>query len=159
MVDSKNFKISIITVVYNGAAYLEEAIQSVLNQGNRCYEYIVIDGGSTDGTLDIIKKYERDIDTWISEPDRGLYDAMNKGIRISSGDIIGIVNSDDRLKPRALESVRNAFAADLKLDYVYGDVERIRTDGTVYSSFKAVPPSLIKKKCIVGFQFHMGHFL
>lgn len=159
MVDSKNLKISIITVVYNGAAYLEEAIQSVINQGCEFVEYIVIDGGSTDETPEIIQKYEHEIDKWVCEPDQGIYDAMNKGIGLASGDVIGIVNSDDRLNPGVLERVRNTFLRDLSLDYLYGDVERIRMDGTVYSSIKATQPNLLKKKCITEFQFHTVHSL
>lgn len=87
--------ISVITVVYNGAKYLDETILSVLNQSYPNIEYIIIDGGSTDGTLDIIKKYENYIDYWISEKDKGIYDAMNKGILISQGSIIGLLNSGD----------------------------------------------------------------
>lgn len=87
--------VSIITVVFNGKKYLEQAIQSVINQSYKNIEYIIIDGGSTDGTIEIIKQYEDSINHWISESDRGLYDAMNKGIALASGEIIGILNSDD----------------------------------------------------------------
>jgi glycosyltransferase involved in cell wall biosynthesis len=87
--------ISIITVVFNGKKYLKQAIQSVINQSYQNIEYIIIDGGSTDGTIEIIKQYENSIDYWISESDRGLYDAMNKGIAVAHGEIIGILNSDD----------------------------------------------------------------
>ena len=87
--------VTIITVVYNNELYLEEAINSVINQTYPNLEYIIIDGGSTDQTLDIIRRYEDKIDYWISENDRGLYDAMNKGIALATGEIIGILNSDD----------------------------------------------------------------
>jgi glycosyltransferase involved in cell wall biosynthesis len=87
--------VSIITVVFNGEKYLEQAIQSVINQSYKNIEYIIIDGGSTDGTIEIIKRYESNIAYWISESDRGLYDAMNKGIALANGEIIGILNSDD----------------------------------------------------------------
>jgi glycosyltransferase involved in cell wall biosynthesis len=87
--------VTVITVVFNGEKYLEQTIQSVINQTYDNVEYIVIDGGSTDGTVDIIRKYEDKIDYWVSEPDEGLYDAMNKGISLSTGNIIGIINSDD----------------------------------------------------------------
>ncbi|MDP3464759.1 MAG: glycosyltransferase [Sulfuricurvum sp.] len=87
--------ISIITVVYNGAKTLEETITSVINQTYENIEYIIIDGGSTDTTLDIIKKYEDKIHYWISEPDQGIYDAINKGIKIASGEIIHLLNADD----------------------------------------------------------------
>lgn len=88
-------KVSIITVVLNNAPYIEDCIQSVIGQNYQNYEYIIIDGGSTDGTVDIVKKYNRYISKWISEPDQGMYDAMNKGIKLASGDVIGMLNADD----------------------------------------------------------------
>ncbi len=87
--------ISIITVVYNGEAFLEQTIQSVINQTYENIEYIIIDGGSTDKTVDIIKKYENKIDYWISEKDDGIYDAMNKGIDRASGDFVNFMNGGD----------------------------------------------------------------
>ena len=87
--------ISIITVVFNGEKYLEETIQSVINQTYSNVEYIIIDGGSSDGTLDIIKKYEERIDYWVSEKDRGIYDAMNKGIDVASGKWLNFMNGGD----------------------------------------------------------------
>lgn len=94
--------ISIITVVLNGEKYLEQTIQSVLNQTYENIEYIIIDGASTDGTLDIVRKYEDQIAYWMSEPDGGIYYAINKGIGLSSGEIIGIINSDDWYFPSAV---------------------------------------------------------
>lgn len=87
--------VTIITVVFNGEKHLEQTIQSVINQTYDNVEYIVIDGGSTDGTVDIIRKYEDKIDYWVSEPDEGISDAFNKGIRCSTGELMGILNSDD----------------------------------------------------------------
>lgn len=88
--------VSIITVVFNGEKYLEETIQSVIKQTYDNIEYIVIDGGSTDRTIDIINKYDDRIDYWVSEPDRGIYDAMNKGITLVSGEWINFMNSGDQ---------------------------------------------------------------
>ena len=101
--------ISIITVVYNGERHLQQTIDSVYNQSYDNIEYIIIDGGSTDETIGIIKKNESRISKWISEPDRGLYDAMNKGIKISSGRLIGMINSDDWYEIDAVETVVDCF--------------------------------------------------
>jgi len=128
--------ISIITVVYNGVDFLEETIQSILNQGYKNIEYIIIDGGSTDGTIEIIKKYEEHIDYWVSEPDGGIYDAMNKGILASHGEIIGIVNADDTLYPDTIKKVYEKINSD-NLDYVYGSVDLMDENGTIVG--KTIP--------------------
>lgn len=94
---NNNPKISIITVVYNSKKGLEKTIKSVINQIYKNIEYIIIDGGSTDGTIDIIKKYQDKIDYWISEPDQGIYDAMNKGAKQASGEYLYFLNSGDYL--------------------------------------------------------------
>jgi len=98
--------ITVITVVFNGEKHLEQAIQSVINQNYNPIEYIVIDGGSTDGTPDIIRKYENRIAAWISEPDKGIFDAMNKGIGKASGEFIGMLNADDWYEPDILGKVK-----------------------------------------------------
>lgn len=103
---------SVITIAYNSIQTIERTIQSVLNQTYVDFEYIIVDGGSTDGTIDVVKKYEQLFEgrlKWRSEPDKGIYDAMNKGIVRSTGNILGIVNSDDWLEPNALEIVYNSF--------------------------------------------------
>ena len=97
--------ITVITVVFNGAKTLEETIKSVINQTYPNVEYIIIDGGSTDGTLDIIKKYEDVIDYWVSEPDKGIYDAMNKGATASLGYYVYFMGSDDILLTISLSSL------------------------------------------------------
>lgn len=107
--DKKKPKISVITVSYNSAAHIEQALQSVISQGYDNKEYLVIDGGSTDGTVDIINKYRDKIDYFVSEPDKGISDAFNKGIKASTGDIIGILNSDDFMMPDALQKIADAY--------------------------------------------------
>jgi len=119
-----NLKISIITVTKNSEKYLEENIKSLTNQTFTNFEHIIIDGKSTDDTIAIIKKNSDKIDKWISEPDQGLYYAMNKGINISTGEIIGILNSDDIYFPNALEIVNNYFSTDNKLDFLFGTVQK-----------------------------------
>lgn len=115
-------KISIITVVWNNKATIECAIESVLNQSYKNVEYIVIDGLSTDGTVDIIKNYKDKINIFISEPDNGLYDAMNKGIKAATGDIIGILNSDDfYIDQYVLEKVANEFKCK-QVESVFADL-------------------------------------
>ena len=119
-----NPKISIVTVTKNSEKYLEENIKSLSNQTFRNFEHIIIDGKSTDNTIAIIKKNSDKVDKWISEPDQGLYYAMNKGINISTGEIIGILNSDDIYFPNALEIVNNYFSSDNKLDFLFGTVQK-----------------------------------
>jgi glycosyltransferase involved in cell wall biosynthesis len=101
--------VSIITAVHNGRYTLEQTIQSVLKQTYGNIEYIIIDGASTDGTVDIIRKYDERINYWISEPDKGIYDAMNKGIRFAHGVLIGLLNSDDYYEDQAIQTVVNAY--------------------------------------------------
>jgi len=120
---SKSLKISIITVCYNSAEYFEKAIESVLSQDYDNFEYIIIDGGSTDGSVDIIRKYEDRLAYWVSEPDDSLYDAMNKGIAKASGDIIGMINSDDYYFPGAFKKVAAAFEGkNLDENIFWGDM-------------------------------------
>lgn len=104
---SSDPKISIITVVYNSKAYLEQAMLSVLNQGYENLEYIVIDGGSTDGSVDIIKQYADRLAYWVSEKDNGISDAFNKGIAKATGDWVGILNADDFYEPDTLALIAN----------------------------------------------------
>jgi glycosyltransferase involved in cell wall biosynthesis len=117
-------KISIITPVYNTAQTLEKTILSVINQPiNSELEYIIIDGGSKDGTLEIIQRYSDRIAVVISEKDDGIYDAMNKGLSYATGDIIGIVNADDWYNDGALKCVEDAFSEDSELSILYSPVE------------------------------------
>lgn len=106
-------KISVVTISYNSEKTIENTIKSVIEQDYDNVEYIIIDGGSNDGTLDLIKKYEDNIAYWVSEPDKGISDAFNKGIKAATGDIIGIVNSDDQYLPGALRTIADAFEPDV----------------------------------------------
>jgi glycosyltransferase involved in cell wall biosynthesis len=119
--------VSVITVVLNGEKYLEQTIKSVLSQTYNNIEYIIIDGQSTDKTLDIIKKHESNIDYWLSEKDGGIYDAMNKGINLAKGEIIGILNADDFYSPDAILNVTNTFLKT-DADVLHGDIILLNND-------------------------------
>lgn len=124
-------KISLVTVTYNSATTLSHTIESILNQSFPNIEYIIVDGLSRDSTIDIIKEYEykfSDRIKWISEKDKGLYDAMNKGIRMATGDIVGIINSDDFYhRTDIIAKVADAFK-DKTIQAVYGDVRFVNPD-------------------------------
>jgi len=115
--------LSVITVVYNNAADIERTLLSVINQTYPNIEYIVIDGASTDGTLQIIEKYTNKIAKLISEPDKGIYDAMNKGLALATGDYVIFMNSADEFY--SAETVANVFAAAPDADIYYGETEMI----------------------------------
>ena len=121
-------KVSLITACFNSCGVIAHAMDSVLKQSYTDVEYIVIDGGSTDGTVDVIKKYEPKFDgrmRWSSESDKGLYDALNKGIRLATGDVVGILNADDFFcHERVLEEVAECF--DENVDAVYGDIRFVK---------------------------------
>ena len=121
--DKKNLPlISIITVVLNNKKFLQQSINSVLNQSYKNYELIIIDGQSTDGTLDIIKKNNSKIDFWISEKDNGFSEAQNKGIKLSRGSIISVLNSDDIFYKHTLKTVVNYFNRYQYIDFLFGSV-------------------------------------
>ena len=127
--------ISIITVVYNGKKSLEQTIQSVINQSYKNKEYIIIDGGSTDGTVEIIKQYEPYLNYWISESDRGIYDAMNKGIKLAKGKIIGILNSGDLYSQNALQEVAELYSLNQASEYLIITGAMIRFDNKAKIEF------------------------
>jgi glycosyltransferase len=126
----EKMKITLITVTYNSEKYLSDCIESVQRQTYKNIEHIIIDGKSTDGTVDVIKKYESKIASWISETDRGMYDAINKGIKLATGDVIGILNSDDMLHgDDVLATIAKTFE-EQKVDSVYGDLEYVDKEFT-----------------------------
>ncbi len=140
-----NYKISIITVCYNSAKTIEETFKSVQNQTYNNIEYMVIDGGSKDSTLDIIERYEGIISFWISEPDKGLYDAINKGIEKATGDYIGIINSDDVFyENTTIEKIAAFLSKNPHLDAVTGDIVQHKNGRIIrkYSSANWSPEKL-----------------
>lgn len=124
--------VSIITVTYNAKNYLEQTIQSVIAQTYPNIEYIIIDGGSTDGTIDVIKKYDNHIAHWVSEPDRGIYDAMNKGIRLAHGKLIGMVNASDYYEPNTVQRVIEAYQAKPNVGIFHGNINMLNEDGSFF---------------------------
>ncbi len=120
-------KVSVITVSYNTVNTISDTIKSVLSQTYQDIEYVIIDGSSTDGTLDLIHSFGNRISKFISEPDKGIYDAINKGIKMATGDIVGILNSDDFFYDNhVIEKIAREFEND-NIDAVFGDVQFIST--------------------------------
>lgn len=135
-------KLSIITVTFNSSNYLNCCIQSVLSQSYSDIEYVIIDGGSTDGTIEIVKSYGKRISKFISEPDKGIYDAMNKGILCATGDIIGILNSDDiYADENVIANVVDQFIQNENLDICFGDLVYVNAKDTskVVRNWKSKP--------------------
>jgi len=144
----KNPKISIITVIKNNKEYIEKNILSLINQNYKNYEHIIIDGGSTDGSKEIIKKYRAKIAHFVSEKDKGIYDAMNKGIDLASGDIIGILNSDDYFYENALQIVKTYFETVPEIDFLFGSVHK-----------HIIKHGFYPKKIYWTFNFYTSHSL
>ena len=142
---TENIKISIITVVYNSVNLIGRTIKSVINQSYANIEYIIIDGGSNDGTLNIIKKYENKIQTLISEPDNGLYDAMNKGIEVAQGEYLLFINSGDELfNNTIIELIFNNKEADI----YYGDTIITNEDREELGLRRLRPPKKLTLKSL-----------
>ena len=138
-------KISIITVCYNSAATIEKTIHSVASQSYPNIEYIIVDGNSKDHTLAIVKKHEDKVTKWISEPDKGLYDAMNKGVALATGDFIGILNSDDTFHSNTVIAEVVAFHQKNNIDASVGNIVQHKEDGKIvrlYSSKNWQPEKL-----------------
>lgn len=134
---NNSIPISIITVTFNSEETIKRAMESVLNQSVSPYEYIIVDGKSSDTTVDIARKMKTEFDKKnikliiISERDNGIYDAMNKGISLATGQIVGMINSDDYYEPNALEVVTKAYNEE-PFDLFYADLRMIRPDGSSF---------------------------
>jgi glycosyltransferase involved in cell wall biosynthesis len=142
--------ISVVTPSLNQAKFITETIDSVLGQNYPRLEYFVIDGGSTDGTQEILRRYGDRL-RWVSEPDRGQADAVNKGVALARGEIIGWLNSDDTYTPQALEKVARVFATSDELTVVYGDADHIREDGALYGPYPtaAFDYKALSERCFI----------
>jgi glycosyltransferase involved in cell wall biosynthesis len=128
-----NPQLSIITSVFNDAPLLARTIESVRSQSGASIEYIVVDGGSTDGTVDVIKKYESQIDYWLSEPDKGIYDAWNKGLKLASGEWIAFLGAGDVYKPDAISTYISAMAHTTSIsDLICSRIQLVDERGLVF---------------------------
>ena len=146
MSDSVPF-VSIITVVYNAKHALESTIKSILSQTNSSYEYIVIDGGSTDGTVDVIKNHKQHIAYWISERDNGLYDAMNKALYVARGKYVWFMNAGDLIYDKeVIENITKLYTVDA--DVFYGETVMIDSDGTVLGDRRLKAPETLSYKSL-----------
>ena len=129
--------VSIVTPSFNQAEFLEAAIQSVLSQDYPRIQYIVVDGGSTDGSVEILRRYEERLDGWVSEDDAGQTDAINKGFTQSTGEILAYLNSDDVYRPGAVEQAVQFLKQNPRIGMVYGDADYIDADGKIIGKFPA----------------------
>ena len=136
--------VSIVTPSFNQARFLEATIQSVLSQNYPRLEYIIVDGGSTDGSVEMIKKYESKLAWWVSEKDHGQTDAINKGFAHAKGDFLAWLNSDDTYEPNAISSVVRFLQNEPEVGLVYGDANYINEDGRVTGCFPAAQTDLIR---------------
>lgn len=139
-------KISVITVVYNAAALLESTIKSVLAQTYSNIEYILIDGGSIDGTMEIIKKYHKQIALTLSEKDNGIYDAMNKGLKKASGDFVLFLNAGDELFSN--DTIEKIFSGSEDADVYYGNTAIVNKSGIVVGDRRLSPPEKLNWKSL-----------
>lgn len=134
---SKNPLVSVITPSYNQAPYLEACLRSVLEQEYEPIQYIVVDGGSTDGSVKILERYTGKIDHWVSEPDSGQTEAINKGFNLAEGQILAWLNSDDVLYPHAVAEAVDFLKTNPEVGMVYGDADYLDTEGSMIGSFPA----------------------
>lgn len=130
-------KISIITVCYNSSKTIEKTLKSVKAQTYKDIEYIVIDGASSDNTMEIVKSYDSVVSQWVSEPDKGLYDAMNKGIKLATGDYIGIINADDTFNADDVIERIAEFLKQTDVDASIGDIVQHKEDGKIIRTYTA----------------------
>lgn len=141
--------LSVITIVYNGSHFIERTVKSVVGQTYKSIEYIIVDGASKDNTLEIIKHYEDKIALWVSEKDKGIYDAMNKGLNLATGDYVIFMNAGDQFHNE--KTVEQIFATQSDTDIYYGDTLIVDDDGNSLGPRRLRPPEKLTWK-----SFRMG---
>ncbi len=152
-------KISIITVVYNAIHTIERTITSVLSQNYPNLEYIVIDGGSNDGTIEILKRYQSGFAFFVSESDNGIYDAMNKGLAVASGEIVGFLNADDFYNKKILLDLANGYLSH-KFDYTFGSIDLYDKNNNYIESYMPLSKDIfLTKDTFVMPSPHMSFFI
>jgi glycosyltransferase involved in cell wall biosynthesis len=146
--DASRPRLSLVTPVFNSAKYIEQTIQSVLAQNYPNLEYFIIDGGSTDGTLDIIRKYEPQISGWLSEPDNGMYDALNKGFARTSGEVMGWISATDQLHTGGLAVVGTVFRDLPEVEWITGRPTWFNEEGMTLGVYDL--PHWSRKRFLAG---------
>ncbi len=151
-------RISIVTPSFNQARYLEQTILSVLRQNYPNLEYIVIDGGSTDGSVEMIRKYKREISFWVSEKDSGQAEAIHRGFAMATGEILGWLNSDDYYLPGTLFKVADAFSRNPTGEFVIGGYAVVRADGRLICKYYALKQDFLSFLCVGQYAGQMACF-
>ena len=154
-------RVSVITITYNAGSFLKKTIESIINQTNKEFEYLIVDGGSTDGTISIIQEFESLVQKgefgikpeqyqWISEPDKGLYDAMNKALGIARGDFVWFINAGDKIySPKTLQQVVNAIDKNPDADVIYGQSIIIGLNDEVLGERHRIAPANLNKRSLI----------
>lgn len=155
--DASYPKISVITPSYNQAEYLERTILSVFNQNYPNLEYIILDGGSNDGSVDIIKKYEKYLTFWVSEKDKGQTNAINRGLKMATGELLTFQNSDDIFTKGAFAEIATAYKKAPKTDFFYGQLLLVDEHDVAYEYLKTIPFSKLAQ-VYEGMQLHNQAF-
>lgn len=161
-------KVSVITITFNAGRFLQKTIESIINQSNKDFEYLIIDGGSKDNTLDIIQQYENEQFAsmedaqkreetisnkilWISEPDKGLYDAMNKGLHLAHGDFVWFINAGDKIyDDKTMQTIVDTINNNPSCDIVYGQSIIIDEEDNIQGERHKIAPKNLTKKCLLN---------
>jgi GT2 family glycosyltransferase len=140
--------VSVVTIVFNGERYIERAILSVLSQSYDNIEYVVVDGGSSDATLDILRKYDNELNYWCSAKDKGISDAFNRGVSLCNGEFVGILNADDWYDSDTVSNAVAAFKTNPAIGVVHGDLRMYKNDKFLFAIKPHINPERIRREMI-----------